>query len=74
MSVNLDEEIENAKESIEEAKHTLLASGITAEQMEQLGKFVGASILLIQYGILKGGKAITSESAFQPGEFQTKVL
>jgi hypothetical protein len=72
--VNANEEVKEAQESIEEARSALLASGFTAEQMEQLGKFVLASISLVQYAILEAAQDIKSESAFQPGAFQTKVL
>jgi hypothetical protein len=71
---DLDEEIQKAKESIEESRSALLKSGFTAEQMEQLGKFVLASVSLIQYGIVRADKDIKGESAFQPGSFQTKVV
>lgn len=74
MSADGDEEIRKCRESIAESKDALLASGFTAEQVEHLGKFVLASIGLIQYEIVKAGEDIKSESAFRPGEFQTKVL
>ncbi len=72
--MNLEGEIQKAEESIAEAKAALLESGITAEQMEHLGKFVLASIALTQYHIANAAQNIKSESAFQPGSFQTKVL
>jgi hypothetical protein len=72
--MNINEEIQNAKDSIVASRSALLDSGITDDQMEQLGRFVHASIALIQYGIMKAAQDIKIESAFQPGSFQTKVL
>jgi Holliday junction resolvasome RuvABC DNA-binding subunit len=74
MSVNLEEEINNAQADIQNATNALLKLGFTEEQMEQLARSVHARIALIQYGILKADKDIKRESAFQPGQFQTKVL
>jgi hypothetical protein len=72
--MGVEEEIRKAEDSIDAAKAALLASGFTTEQIEQLGRFVMSSIALIQYGIMKADKDIKSESAFQPGSFQTKVV
>jgi hypothetical protein len=72
--MNVNEEIQRAQESVEEARTALLASGFTPEQMEHLGRFVLASISLIQYGILEASQDIKRESASQPGSFQTKVV
>ena len=74
MTINLDEEMQKAEENMQEALETLVEEGFTKKQVEHLARYVAASIVRSQYAILKANPEIKSESAFQPGAFQSKVL
>ena len=71
---DLDEEIQKAEESMQEALVTLLEEGFTEKQVEYLARYVAASIVRSQFAILKANRDIQRESAFEPGAFQTRVL
>ena len=73
---DLDEEIQEAAENMQEALENLLQEGFTEKQVEHLGRYVAAAIVHSQYVILRANREIKSESesACQPGAFQSKVL
>ena len=74
MSIDVDEELLKVEEDVNTAASALRKTGFTQEQLEQLEKFVYALIAHSQYSIIKAKRAISSESAMSPGEFQSKVL
>jgi hypothetical protein len=74
MTISLDDDIQKSAGDRQEALETLLEEGFTKKQVEHLARYVAASILHNQLVILKTNREIKSESACQPGAFQTKVL
>jgi hypothetical protein len=74
MQFDLDDELRKTEEDKNTAASALLKVGFTEEQLEQLSRYVHASIAHRQYSILKAGREIRSESAFQPGAFQSKIV
>lgn len=83
MQIDLEQELRRTEEDMSIAASSLRDAGFTEEQMEQLGRYVHAAIAHNHYAILKAGREVRaeataqdfkSESAFQPGAFQTKVV
>ena len=73
---DLDKEIQEAAENMHEALEILMNEGFIQKQVEHLARYVAAAIIHSQYAILRANREIRSESesARQPGAFQTKVL